>query len=162
MDSGATQPHTHVPVLPQTPLPSRLPRSPEQSSPCRAVGPCDDPFGIQQCVRVHPNSRTPPSRPSLLATLSLLSALLSLVRPYLFFLDSACRGWPTAVLPGLSDCALYGSLRGHPRCCRWHHFVLTRVWLNPFAVHLELTALLTGSTPLQSKKSAKNKILRPL
>ena len=32
--------HTHVSILPQTPLPSRLPHNIEQSSLCYAVGPC--------------------------------------------------------------------------------------------------------------------------
>ena len=32
--------HTHVSVLPQTPLPSRLPHNIAQSSLCYTVGPC--------------------------------------------------------------------------------------------------------------------------
>ena len=32
--------HLHICILPQTPLPSRLPRNVEQSSLCYAVGPC--------------------------------------------------------------------------------------------------------------------------
>ena len=32
--------HVHVPILPQTPLPSRLPHNTAQSSTCSAVGPC--------------------------------------------------------------------------------------------------------------------------
>ena len=32
--------YTHVSILPQTPLPSRLPHNTEQSSLCCAVGPC--------------------------------------------------------------------------------------------------------------------------
>ena len=32
--------HIHVPILPQTPLPSRLSRNTEQSSMCCIVGPC--------------------------------------------------------------------------------------------------------------------------
>ena len=32
--------HTHVSILPQAPLPSRLPQSIEQSSLCHTVGPC--------------------------------------------------------------------------------------------------------------------------
>ena len=32
--------HIHVSILPQTPLPSRLPHNIEQSSQCYTVGPC--------------------------------------------------------------------------------------------------------------------------
>ena len=32
--------HTHVSILPQIPLPSRLPHNTEQSSLCNTVGPC--------------------------------------------------------------------------------------------------------------------------
>ena len=32
--------HIHVPILPQTPLPSRLPHHSEQSSLCYTIGPC--------------------------------------------------------------------------------------------------------------------------
>ena len=36
--------HTHEPILPQTPLPSRPPHHIEQSSLCCTVGPCYYPF----------------------------------------------------------------------------------------------------------------------
>ena len=67
--------HIHVSVLPQTPLPSRLPPNIEQSSMCSTVGPCClSILNIQQCVHVHPklpNYPFPPWFPP--ATVSLFS-----------------------------------------------------------------------------------------
>ena len=58
--------HIHVSVLPQVPLPARLPQNIEQSSMCYTVGHVGYSSKIQQCVHVHPklpNSLSVPSFP---------------------------------------------------------------------------------------------------
>ena len=54
--------HIQVPILPQTPFPSRLPHSTEQSSPCYTEG---YPFKTQQSVHMHPRPSDNPFPSSL-------------------------------------------------------------------------------------------------
>ena len=44
--------HIHASILPQTPLPPRLPHNTEQRYLCYTVGTCWLPFSIEQCVHV--------------------------------------------------------------------------------------------------------------
>ena len=50
--------HAHVSILPQTPLPSRLPRNIKQSSLCYTKGPCWLSV-LNIAVRVHGDSKLP-------------------------------------------------------------------------------------------------------
>ena len=122
---------SYASILPQTPLPSRLPRNPEQSSPCCAVGPCDDRYTFSSVCMPIPTPELPLLTPPCwqLQVCSLCwSVSFCFVSSFVsFFLDSTYKGCPTIVLPCLTDRTQCGSLRVHPCCCKWHHFILTCV-----------------------------------
>ena len=108
--------HIHVPILPQTPLPSRLPHNIEQSSLCCTVGPCWLPTYIQQCAPVHPklpNYPFPhPPRPHL-ATIKFVLWLLSLFKSRTVCLSSFPAGYFLVI--GLRWCVLTETLKQW--CC---------------------------------------------
>ena len=91
--------HTHVSILPQTPLSSRLPHNIEQSFMCYAVSPCSLSIlniAVCTCPPKLPNYPFSPLFPP--ATLSSFPKSVSLflfckgVRLYHFFLDSTYKG----------------------------------------------------------------------
>ena len=115
--SGAQQSnsvHTHVSLLPQAPVPSRLPHNIEQSSLCYTAGPCWLPFlNIAVCTC---QPQTPClSLPSTLPSLVTISSFAKSVSPFLFckyvhlyhfFLYSAYKWCMIFLFPCLSSLSM--------------------------------------------------------
>ena len=84
--------HIRVSILPQTPLPSRLPQNTEQSSMCCIIGPCWLTILNIAVYMTIPNSLTIPSHHPTPATISLFSKSVSLLLLY------SCLSLPSEML----------------------------------------------------------------